>query len=199
MPWRRFQTIFNYAALVLMVVLQLSVFRDTPTKPFVWFFLPLMLPQVVLEFFLARRRRRAWREHPLNRHRETPATFEAALVLIRDAETSLKVHSDKLNPALREPLEAAQARGLTVELFLDEPGIAALRDAGSTLSPELWVPEPEHRMRQLMVDATYVVRGSFIGDGDVPFGPEDEKVRTMVQYLLDEVMPKRRFLGWLRR
>lgn len=199
MNWRRFQTIFNYAALAILIVLQLAVFWDEPLKPFLRFFLPLMLPQVILEFFLARRRRRAWREHPLNRYRETPATFEKALVLIKEAETSLKIHSDTLNPALREPLEQAQARGLTVELFLDAPGITALHKAGSSLSVELWVPEPEHRMRRLMVDATYVVRGSFIGDSSVSFGPEDEKVGTMVQYLLDEVMPKRRFLGWIRR
>ncbi len=182
-----------------MVVLQLSVFRDAPTKAFLWFFLPLVLPQVVLEFFLARRRRRAWREHPFNKHRETPATFENALLLIRDAETSLKVHSDTLNPALREPLQEAQARGLTVEVFLDAPGITTLQKAGSSLKAELWVPEPEHQMRRLMVDATYVVRSSFIGDSNVLFGPEDEKVGTMVQYLLDELTPKRRFLGWIRR
>lgn len=172
-----------------MIVLQLSVFRDAPMRPFWWFFLPLMLPQVILEFWLDRRRRRAWREHPLNRHNETPATLENALLLVREAETSLKIHSDTLNPALREPLEQAQTRGLSVELFLDAPGIKELRDAGSALSPELWVPEPEHQMRRLMVDHTCVLRGAFVGNSDVPFEPEDEKVVPIVQYLLKNVMP----------
>ena len=151
--------------------------------------MPLILPQVALEFSLARRRRRAWREHPLNNHKETSATLENALVLISEAETSLEVRSDTLDPELREPLEAAHALGLKVEVFLDAPGIMALRNAGSPLSVELWVPESEQRMRRLIVDLSYVMQSALIGGSTLPFGPENDKIVTMTHYLLQEVRP----------
>lgn len=184
--WRRLQTLLGYTALAVLLVLQFGPYRETPLKPFLWFFAPVMLLLSVVHFFVNRQIRR---NQPLLKHARTPSTLESALMLIAEAQTSLKIHSDTLNPTLQDPLEAAQARGLKVEVFLDEPGVRAFENKGATLKPALWVPEPQHRMRQLIVDTTYVLQGAFIGTNDTPFGPEAKKVETMTEYLLREVMP----------
>ena len=57
--------------------------------------------------------------------------------LVEGARKTLALQGDVLNPARFAPLERVRGRGVEVGLFLDEPGLSALRWAGSPLPAEL--------------------------------------------------------------
>lgn len=174
----RFRTVLDLATFGTHLVLLLGPYRHLPWQHFLWVVVLVALVRIV------RMQRAAHRQRRQDDAKSVPVALEDVVALVEGVRKTLALRGDVLNPALLAPLERVRGHGVEVGLFWNEPGLSALRRAGSPLPAELRMPEPRDREWWLVVDHVTVVDGPSLSGSHAPLGPAAGRVAAGLTYLL---------------
>lgn len=176
LKWRRALWWLNTLVFIVYVALIVGPYRDSPMTPFVWLLVPVLVPQIIWGGV------QSWK---LRRQRESvgrrPISAEELKASIDHAQSTVQLRSDTLAPDLHGALERAQERGVEIELWLGEEGVATLRAEDSPLPMRLWIPRRGEEERRLIIDRTTTIWGPLLSGTDKPFGAS-ENVSTPYHY-----------------